>query len=100
MPVATREDPSTTLQLPSTNRHPVFFTAKPTSKSSRATEAALTAAEAGGGRGGPAAAVPALGIDDDVATHKPLSQIAPPPPVESCITSGGGFTLHVGGDND
>ena len=94
MPVATREDPSTTLQLPSTNRHPVFFTAKPTSKSSRATEAALTAAEAGGGRGGPAAAVPALGIDDDVATHKLLSQITPP-----CIF-GGGTILHVGGDYD
>ena len=92
MPVEQREDPSTTLQLPSTtNHHPVFFTdAEPTtSTSSKSSKLTAEAAEAdGGGRGGPA--VPC----DDVATHKPLSQITPP-----CIF-GGGTILHVGGDYD
>ena len=99
MPVAQQEDDPST-NLPSINRHPVFFTAtKPTSKSSEAAALITEAVEAGGGRGGPAAAaaVPAYpGDDDDVSTHKPLSQIKQPPP---CIF-GGGSTLHVGGDID
>ena len=94
MPVA-QEDPST--QLPSTNRHPVFFTTTiTTTTSTTSSYIALTSAaaeaggpsgaseakeaaaahEAGGGRGGPgghsteAAVIAAPG---DVDTHKQLS---------------------------
>ena len=89
MPVA-QEDPSTT-QLPSTNRHPVFFTITTTTTSPTTSYVALASAaapeaggpegapaaaprEAGGGRGGPAAASTEVAIADPlVNTHKQLS---------------------------